>query len=101
MSQDYSPPPEVVKAVPGVLGAVVALRWISGTPLQRIAAVLGGSGTSYYGGDYVADITGVHPGFAAWMIGLFGMAVAHKMFEAITAMNIGERLDRILAKWGL
>jgi hypothetical protein len=94
-------PPELIKAVPGTLGALVALRWIAGTPIQRIAAVIGGSGTSYYGGDYVAAITGAHLGFAAWLLGLFGMAVAHKLFEGIAAMNIGDRIDKVLAKWGL
>lgn len=101
MAQEHNIPPEIIKAVPGTLGAIVALRWISGTPLQRIAAVIGGSGTSYYGGDYVAGITGAHSGFVAWMLGLFGMAVAHKFFEAIAAMNFGARIDKILGKWGL
>lgn len=93
-------PPEVLKAVPGTLGAIVALRWVAGTPLQRIAAVIGGSGTSYYGGEYVASVTGAHLGFAAWLLGLFGMAVAHKLFEAIASLSLGERIDKILAKWG-
>lgn len=101
MAQEYNPPPELIKAVPGTIGALVALRWVSGTPLQRLAAVIGGSGTSYYGGEYAASITGVNTGFAAWMIGLFGMAIAHKMFEAISNMNIGARLDKIFTKWGL
>jgi hypothetical protein len=101
MSQDTNIPPELLKAVPGTLGAIVALRWIAGTPLQRIASVIGGSGTSYYGGDYVAGVTGAHSGFVAWMLGLFGMALAHKVFESIAAFDIGKRLDKLLAKWGL
>jgi hypothetical protein len=101
MADQQQLPPEVIKAVPGVLGAIVALRWISGTPMQRIAAVIGGSGTSYYGGDYVAEVTGAHVGLAAWLLGLFGMALAHKLFEALAAMNLGERIDKILAKWGM
>lgn len=101
MSDQQNIPPEIIKAVPGTLGAIVALRWISGTPLQRIAAVIGGSGTSYYGGDYVADVTGAHVGLVAWLLGLFGMALAHKIMESITTMNLGERIDKILAKWGM
>ena len=101
MAQDANIPPELIKAVPGTLGALVALRWISGTPVQRIAAVVGGAGTSYYGGDYVANVTGAHVGFAAWLLGLFGMAIAHKLFDALAGMNIGERLDKILTRIGL
>jgi hypothetical protein len=93
--------PELIKAFPGVLGAVVALRWISGTPLQRVAAVIGGSGTSYYGGEYVASVTGANAAFTAWMLGLFGMAIAHRLFEFIAEVNIGARLDKLLTKWGL
>ena len=101
MAEQNTIPPEIIKAVPGTLGAIVALRWISGTPLQRIAAVIGGSGTSYYGGDYVAEVTGAHVGLAAWLLGLFGMALAHKLFEALSAMNLSERIDKVLAKWGM
>ena len=34
-------PPEVIKAVPGALGSIVALRWIDGSPLQRLTAFIG------------------------------------------------------------
>ena len=46
-------PPEVVKALPGTIGAIVALRWISGTPLQRITAVLGGGTASWYAAESI------------------------------------------------
>jgi len=94
-------PPEFLKAIPGTIGAIVALRWISGTPMQRIAAVVGGSGTSVYGGEYLADVTAAPFGLVAWLLGLFGMAIAHKLFESIAAFNINARLDKILTKWGL
>lgn len=101
MADQTQIPPEIFKAVPGTLGAIVALRWITGTPLQRISSVLGGAGTSYYGGDYVAQVTDAPFGLAAWMLGMFGMALAHKVMEAISAMSLGERVDRLLTKWGM
>lgn len=100
MAQDAIPP-EFFKAVPGTIGAVVALRWISGTPLQRVAAVVGGGSMSYYGGDYMAGVTGATFGPVAWLIGLFGMAIAHKVFETIAGFDLGARLDRLLQKIGL
>ena len=101
MSSNHEIPQELLKAVPGTLGALVALRWIAGTPLQRLASVFGGAGTSYYGGDYVAAITGAHLGFSAWLLGLFGMAIAHKIFESIAAFDLGARMNKLLTKWGL
>lgn len=94
-------PPEILKGVPGTIGALVALRWIAGTPMQRVAAVVGGSGTSYYASDFVSGITGTNFGLVAWLIGLFGMAIAHKVFDLIAAFDLGSRIDKILKKFGM
>lgn len=94
-------PPELAKGVPGAIGAVVALRWIAGSPLQRMASVIGGTASSYYGGQHVAAGLGVNQGLAGFLVGLFGMAVANKIFEALAALDIGQRLERLLTRWGL
>jgi hypothetical protein len=41
--------PEVLKVIPGTVGALVALGWIKGTWPQRVTALIGGAGASYYG----------------------------------------------------
>jgi hypothetical protein len=94
-------PPEILKAIPGTVGSLVALRWVAGPPLQRMAAVLGGVGGAYYGTPYLAGMMGTDHGLTGFLIGLFGMAIAAKVFEAITAFDLGSMLDRFLKKWGL
>lgn len=94
-------PPELIKALPGTIGSIVALRWISGSPLQRIAAVVGGVAASWYAGEHAAAWLDVNPGLAGFLIGLFGMAVAAKVFELIAQINAPALLDRVLRRWGL
>jgi hypothetical protein len=96
-----SVPPEILKAVPGTLGAVVALRWIVGTPLQRVTALLGGSAASYYGTAHLAALMGTDAGLTGFLIGLFGMAVAAKCFEVLHLIDPGRVLDKLLSRWGL
>lgn len=91
---------EAVKAAPGVVGALVALRWMPGTPLQRLSSFVGGSAASYYGTDHLAHLMEVSPGLTGFLLGLFGMAVASKVFEALDGLRFGERLDRLLDRWG-
>lgn len=94
-------PPEIMKAVPGALGAMVALRWIQGTPMQRVTSFGGGISASYYGTPHLANLLGVQPGMAGFLIGLFGMAIAAKVFDGIASLNVSEVLSRVLRKWGL
>lgn len=93
--------PEVLKIIPGTVGAIVALGWIKGTWPQRVTALIGGSAASYYGASYMASALGTDHGLTGFLIGLFGMAIASKFFEALQALDLGARLDRMLTRWGL
>lgn len=92
---------EVARAAPGVIGALVALRWMPGTPFQRLTSFVGGSAASYYGTEYLARALELAPGFAGFLFGLFGMAIASKAFEAIDGLRIGRRIEKLLDRWGL
>ena len=92
---------EAAKAAPGVVGALVALRWMPGTPLQRLSSFVGGSAASYYGTDHLAHLIDVSPGLTGFLLGLFGMAVASKVFEAIDGLRVGRRVEKLLDRWGL
>lgn len=82
-------PPELQKALPGAIGAFVAfLR--PGTIMQRIVAFVGGSAASFYGAGHVSSMLGTDQGFAGFLLGLFGMAVAAKVFD---------RMDDLFALW--
>jgi len=94
-------PPEIVKALPGALGSMVALRWITGTWQQRLSAFIGGSAASYYGTSYMSGLMGTDAGFTGFLLGLFGMALVAKLFEALQRLDIGSRLDRLLTRWGM
>ena len=92
---------EAAKAAPGIVGALVALRWMPGTPFQRVSAFVGGSAASYYGTDHLVHALEFSPGLTGFLLGLFGMAIASRVFEAIDGLRLGKRLDKLLDRWGL
>lgn len=94
-------PPELIKALPGTLGSIVALRWIAGSPVQRITSVVGGIASSWYAGEHLATALEVNAGFAGFLVGLFGMSIAAKAFELLAQINTLALIDRILRRWGL
>lgn len=94
-------PPEVVKGLPGFVGALVALRWIVGSPLQRMIAVVGGSAASYYGSPVFARWAEIDHGLSGFLIGLFGMALAAKLFDALALLDLQRIMDRVLTRFGL
>lgn len=85
-------PPEARDAAPGVLGALVAIPWTQGPLLMRASMFLGGASLSYLGSDAFAQVMGMTSGrgFAGFVLGLFGMSVAAKIYEAIAAVAAGE-----------
>lgn len=100
--QQHDIPPEIIKAVPGVLGAFVSLIWIRGSLPQRLTSFVGGAAASYYGAEHMVTLMGVSErmvGFSGFLVGLFGMAVAARVFDAIQAIDIGGLLSRLAAKW--
>jgi hypothetical protein len=94
--------PEVAKAAPGAVGALVALRWMRGTTwLHTVSSFIGGCALSYYGTAHAVKWSGADPGLSGFVLGLFGMAVVAKVFEAMEQFKAAETLGKLLAKWGL
>lgn len=79
---------QVTEIAPGVIGALVALRWVGGTPWQLGAALLGGSSCAYYGTPHVAGWLGVSAGLSGFLLGLFGMAIASRVFDAVSKIEL-------------
>jgi hypothetical protein len=81
---------ELYKFLAGVLGSVVSMRFIVGTILQRMLMLIGGSALSYFASDYVVHWVGNEKslGLAGFLIGLFGMVIASKLFEGINSLNM-------------
>jgi hypothetical protein len=88
-------------AAPGLLGALVALRWVGGTPWQLCAAFVGGASASYYGTPHLVSWSGANPGLAGFLIGLFGMAIAARVFDGLAAVPTARVVDALLRKFGL
>lgn len=67
----------------GVAGALLSLNFIKGTWPERFVMGFGGSIISLYGAGYVAAKTGLPDGLAGFLVGMFGMAITAKVWEAI------------------
>ncbi len=95
-----TPPAEAIDALmakgAGVLGACASLAFLRGSWPERIAMAIGGSVVSYYAAPWMAGTTGLPQGLAGFLLGLFGMAVCGKVWEAIQAAPLGEAWTAVL-----
>lgn len=66
------------------------MRFIVGTIIQRLLMLIGGSALSYFASEYVVGWVGNEKalGLSAFLIGLFGMVLASKLFEGIHSLNM-------------
>ena len=87
--------PEVVKTAPGVVGSLVSMLFIKEPIVRRLAMFLAGAALARFGTPWLARLSGLDEGFAGFMLGLFGMAVIAKMFQAWETFE----LSLILRDW--
>ena len=93
--------PEIARGTPGVIGAVSAMLWLKDSCIRKTAAVIAGSATSYYGTDFALTMFGaLDRNLMSFLIGLFGMAVAAKIYETIEHFPIKDMLERVLTRKG-
>lgn len=89
-----TPPTETFDAwlakLAGVAGAAASLAFLKGSWSERLTMALGGSIVSYYASPWMAGVTGLPAGLCGFLLGLFGMAVCAKVWEAIQATPISE-----------
>lgn len=69
----------------GVLGALVSMRYLSGSWPAKVSMALSGAVLSYYASPHIAERIGVPEGLAGFLLGLFGMAVVSRAWEAVQA----------------
>jgi len=67
----------------GVVGALLSLNFIKGTWPERLAMGFGGAVISLYATPYIAMKTGLPDGLSGFLVGMFGMAITAKIWEAI------------------
>lgn len=86
-------PTEVAKAAPGFVGALIAALWSKEAPARSAALVMAGTATAYYAGDWLSRILGVPGTLAGFFVGLYGIAVVNKGFEALQTFPLGQLLS--------
>ena len=103
---DQVPDFSTAKFVAAVAGAVVSLRFVQGTVVERVFMAIGGAGLSYYATTPAAIWLGMSnaEGLVGFLIGLFGMAIMAKIYEVIqiadAAKIASDAIDAIKRKWG-
>ena len=78
---------DLTKFLTATAGAVVSMAKWPGTLVER--AVMGAAGVvvSYFASDAVSGWTGVPPGLCGFLLGLFGMSIVGKIWDAIAAID--------------
>lgn len=86
-----------MKAAAGAVGAAVSLKFIVGSVPARVLMFLGGSAASYYGGEWFAGRVGMSGsvGFACFLLGLFSMPLASRVYEAISLIDVPSLMSRV------
>ena len=90
METSHTVDPTIAKLIASVLGALASINFVKGTWPERIFMVLAGSALSYYGTTPIAQ--GVNladaEGLVGFLLGLFGMAIVARLYEAIMALDV-------------
>ena len=73
----------------GVAGALVSMRFLRGTWVERLWLAAGGAVLSYYLAPYISARLSMPEGLTGFMVGMFGMAVASKAWETIQVFPMG------------
>lgn len=99
--------PAVAKLGASLVGSLVSLRFVSGTWPERALMFVGGASLSYYSTEAVARwIEGGADtvGLVGFFLGLLGMTLVSKLYEAIQAIDGKQIADAFRAwisrKWG-
>lgn len=92
----------IAKAGPGVIGSLVAVGLMRDvSPWRRLSSFLAGAACSYFAGDTVTAIwPAIKPGFAGFVMGLFGMALILKIYETLDELKPAEWLKAFAVKRG-
>lgn len=86
----------------GVLGAVVSIRYLQGSWKARISMAISGSLGAYYAAPYLSAVLEMPEGLMGFLVGMFGMAVVSRAWDAVQMAPIQALwqavLDRVRGK---
>lgn len=85
------------KLLAGLGGAVVSMQFVKGTKIERSVMVAGGIALSFYGTTPAAQFVGMSTaeGLVGFVIGMFGMSIVAKCYEAISAIDGKQIVDDV------
>lgn len=71
----------ITKHLPGVAGALVSMKFVKGSFIEKFLMAFGGAIVSYFATEYVSTTLSMPPGLTGFMIGLFGMSILSRLWE--------------------
>lgn len=80
----------IVKTVSGLIGGLISLKWLPGTRTEKVIMLLGSGALSFFGAELLAEYLDMKKGaigLLGLLLGIFGMAILSKVFEAIAALD--------------
>ena len=95
--QDHVPP-EVLNALPGAGGSLIALLWLKESKARGAALWAAGSFVAYYAAPVLAKYLTLNEGVCGLFIGLFSMALVNKAFEVLQSMPLGQIIQEWISK---
>jgi len=72
----------------GALGALVSMRYLQGSWPARISMAFSGALVAYYAAPYLAQMLAIPEGLAGFLLGMFGMAIVSRAWEAVQGVPI-------------
>ena len=65
----------------GVAGALVSMRFLKGTWIEKLTMACGGAAFSFFSADYLTLRTSLPVGLSGFLLGLFGMSILSRAWE--------------------
>lgn len=98
--QDQVQDISIVKLVAGAAGALVSLRFVQGTWVEKGVMAIGGSVLSYFGTAPAASWLNMAnaEGLCGFIIGLFGMSIVAKLYELIQFFDAKSAASKVIDK---
>lgn len=72
----------------GVAGALVSMRFLSGSIFERTLMAIGGAFFAFYATEWVASKVGLPEGLCGFLLGLFGMSILSRTWEWMQSTNV-------------
>lgn len=80
----------VLTKLSSVAGALVSMKFLSGTVTERLLTASAGALLAYIVSPHLASRIGLPEGFTGFLAGLFGMAVMSRLWEFIQTAPISD-----------